>query len=347
MKEVFCDIAVVGAGPAGLAAAAAAQNSGAENIIIVEQDPRVGEILQKYIQAGFRLYQFGEEKSRSSQEKREASEVSCCLNSVVKQIRGKSLICITPDGVVQLHFSALILAIGGRGQTNLQTSCCPVNYYTTRTGIDGKDWRRPQGSKGVVILGSGDNSMILARRLTQGGIRIRAVLELAAELTGSAHRKEQCLDRFQIPLLLSHTVVDMVGTEPLESVTVAPVDVNGQVLMEKAIVIPCDRLLTPESDFNFLLSHNGERLLSRITEGIQVNRFGQTRIPWVFACGDLLRLHSTEDSTGLEAETVGRYAVLYAKGGLPFEPCSDRGEGARSSLGAVFLLSNMASRTGY
>ena len=171
--------------------------------------------------------------------------------------------------------------------------------------------------KEVVILGSGDIGMIMARRLTLEGAKVKAVVELMPFLAGLQRNKVQCLDDFGIPLLLSHTVINITGVDRVESVTIAPVDENKKPILDKAEVIPCDTLLLsvgliPENE----LTTTAGISLSGITKGATVNQFMQTEIPYVFACGNVLHVNDLVDNVSRESEQAGKYAAKYAAGVL-------------------------------
>lgn len=313
MRERFCDIAVVGAGPAGLAAAAAALKGGAENVILVEQK---GEMpAEKPGNTGRKRR--GRETGgirRFPEEKEGGTAFTCCRKTIATQIRGKTLLCMNPEGIFQIHFSALILAMGCKAAgEGAAVPCCPNNGFYTAEQIDSCPPNTGKTDRGVVILGSSDDSLLLARRMAQKGARVRGVVESLPEMAGSVSHKEQCLDVFQIPLFLSHTVVDVWGTDRVESVTLAPVDSERRIQTERAFVVPCDTLVySQKEDFR-----SAELFLSEMPFGIKVNRLNQTQVPWVFACGDMLRRNAAESQAAREGAAAGRYATLYARGGLP------------------------------
>ena len=311
MRERFCDIAVVGAGPAGLAAAAAALKGGAENVILVEQK---GEMpAEKPGNTGRKRR--GRETGgirRFPEEKEGGAAFTCCRKTIATQIRGMTLLCMNPEGFLQIHFSALILAMGrkaageGRGAPR-----CPNNGFYTAEQIDGCPPNTGKPGRGVVILGSSDDSLLLARRMAQSGVRVRGIVEPLPEMAGSVSHKEQCLDVFRIPLFLSHTVIDVWGAD--RSVTLAPVDSDHRIQTERAFVVPCDTLVySQKKDLR-----PAELFLSEMPFGIKVNRLNQTQVPWVFACGDMLRRNAAESQVAREGAAAGRYATLYARGGLP------------------------------
>lgn len=340
MKEYFCDVVIVGAGPAGLAAAVSAKDSGAESVIIIERDIHAGGILQQCIHAGFGLKYFGEELTGPEyaerfQNKAEEAGVNLLLDTTAMEIKNKILVCSSREGMVRINFGALVLAMGCREKTraNLMIpGSRPAGIYTAGTAQKLINLYGDKIGKEVVVLGSGDIGMIMARRMSLEGAHVKCVVELMPFLAGLNRNKVQCLDDFDIPLLLSHTVVDITGIDRVESVTIAPVDGNKQPIMEQAEVIPCDTLLLsvgliPENE----LSRTGNVSLSGITKGAEVNQYKQTNVPYIFACGNVLHVNDLVDHVSQESEDAGHYAALYAKGKLSEGKVIDvkAGEGVR------------------
>ena len=326
MKELFYDVVVVGAGPAGLAAAMSAKESGANKVAIVERDIRAGGILQQCIHAGFGLAYFGQELTGPEYaekfwEKVADADIDVMFETTALEIREKVLVCVNKTGLMYVNFGAIVLAMGCRERTraNLMIpGSRPAGIYTAGTAQKLINLYGHKIGKEVVILGSGDIGMIMARRLTLEGAKVKAVIELMPFLAGLVRNKVQCLDDFGIPLMLSHTIVDITGVDRVQSVTVAPVDENRQPIMEKAEVIPCDTLLLsvgliPENE----LTRSAEVTLSGITKGASVNQFMQTEKPWVFACGNVLHVNDLVDNVSRESERAGRFAALYAQDKLP------------------------------
>lgn len=325
MREVYCDVAVVGAGPAGLAAAHSAKETGAEKVVIVERDVHAGGILQQCIHAGFGLKYFGEELTgpeyaEKFEAKVKASGIEMMLDTTALEVADGVLVCTSREGIVHIHYGALVLAMGCRERTRANLvipGSRPAGIYTAGTAQRLMNIYGHHVGREIVILGSGDIGMIMARRLTLEGAHVKAVVELMPFLAGLVRNKVQCLDDFGIPLLLSHTVVDITGVDRVESVTIAPVDENKKPIMEQAQVIACDTLLLsvgliPENE----LSKTAGVPLSGITKGAVVNQFKQTEVPSVFACGNVLHVNDLVDHVSTESESAGHYAALYAAGRL-------------------------------
>ena len=328
-NETACDVAVVGAGPAGLAAAEAARAAGAGRGVVVERDVRPGGILQQCIHPGFGLSMFGEELTGPEYaaryvERANAAGVELLTGTTALELRGGELVCAAPGGILHVRFGALVLAMGCRERTRANLvipGARPSGIYTAGTAQRLINLYGDKVGKEVVILGSGDIGMIMARRLTMEGAHVKAVVELLPFLAGLARNKAQCLDDFGIPLLLSHTVVDIDGVDRLSSVTVAPVDDKRRPIPGKEEKIACDTLLLsvgliPENE----LSRTGGIELSPVTRGPVVNQYKQTSNPAVFACGNVLHVNDLVDHVSRESAEAGRNAALFAAGKLPAAP---------------------------
>ena len=325
MKNYNCDVVVVGAGPAGMAAAISAKKNGAAQVIVIERENRLGGILKQCIHAGFGLQYFGEELTGPEYAERFAdlckdAGITFLMNTTAMEIKEKTLVCVNTEGVAQIHFGALVLAMGCRERTraNLMIpGSRPAGIYTAGTAQKLINIFGNKVGKEVVILGSGDIGMIMARRLSLNGAKVKAVVEIMPYLAGLTRNKVQCLDDFDIPLLLSHTVVDITGVDRVESVTIAPVNEKRQPIMEQAQTIPCDTLLLsvgliPENE----LTRTAEVSLSGITKGAVVNQYKQTDKPYIFACGNVLHVNDLVDHVSHESEDAGKFAALYAAGKL-------------------------------
>ena len=321
-----CNVAVVGAGPAGLAAAEAAKLAGADKVLIIERDTRAGGILQQCIHPGFGLKMFGEELTGPEYagrylDRANAAGVEILTGTTALQLRDGELVCAGPDGILHVRFGALVLAMGCRERTRANLvipGSRPSGIYTAGTAQKLINLYGDKVGKEVVILGSGDIGMIMARRLTLEGAHVKAVVELMPFLAGLTRNKVQCLDDFNIPLLLSHTVIDIDGVDRLTGVTIAPVDEKRRPILDKQEKIACDTLLLsvgliPENE----LSRTGGIALSPVTRGPLVNQYKQTSNPAVFACGNVLHVNDLVDHVSRESAEAGTCAALYAAGKLP------------------------------
>lgn len=340
MRELMCDVAVIGAGPAGLAAAAAAKKNGADKVVIIERDENPGGILQQCIHPGFGLNYFYEELTgpeyayRFIQEaKKEGVEVF--FNTMALELREQELMCSAADGILRVKAGAFVLAMGCRERTRANLvipGSRPAGIYTAGTAQKLINIQGRMVGKKVVILGSGDIGMIMARRMTLEGAEVKAVVEIMPYLAGLRRNKVQCLDDFEIPLLLSHTVTDITGVDRVEKVTVAPVDESKKPIYKKSLEIRCDTLLLsvgliPENE----LTKGRNVPLSAVTKGAVVNQYMQTEIPSIFACGNVLHVNDLADNVSRESEGAGRSAALYTAEKLPSGAAvkAEPGEGVR------------------
>ncbi len=320
-----CDVVIVGCGPAGLAAAIAARKNNARSVLIVERDAYSGGILQQCIHPGFGLKYFNEELTGPEYAQRFIDEVvennvEILFDTMAIHIDKNVLTCINTQGVLKINAGAIILAMGCRERTRANLfipGSRPAGIYTAGTAQRLMNIQGHKVGKEVTILGSGDIGMIMARRMTLEGATVKAVVEIMPFLTGLTRNKVQCLDDFEIPLLLSHTIVDITGVERVESVTVAPIGPDNNPLLEKSQTISCDTLLLsvgliPENE----LSKTGEVPLVPATKGASVNQFMQTLKPNIFACGNVLHVNDLVDNVSKEGEIAGKYAALFSRGEL-------------------------------
>ena len=318
------DLVVIGAGPAGLAAAISAKKNGVQDLVVVERNGWLGGILPQCIHDGFGLELFKEQLTGPEYAQRyidELKELSIpfMLNSMVLEITPeKKLFVASPEGLFCFNAKAIILAMGCRERTRGQIcipGTRPAGVYTAGVAQNLINLKNVMVGRDVVILGSGDIGLIMARRLTLEGARVRAVVEILPRTNGLPRNVQQCLIDYGIPLLLSHTVTEIDGQNRVESVTVSPVDKNLKPIEGKEKRISCDTLLLsigliPEND----LSKNCGVELSSVTGGAVVDDTLETSVQGVFACGNVLHVHDVVDFVTLEAERAGKSAAEYILG---------------------------------
>lgn len=319
------DLVIIGGGPAGMSAAVAAYDAGIKDILILERDSALGGILQQCIHNGFGLHKFGEELTGPEYAGRYEKQVKernipFKLNTMVLDISSDRVITATnsDEGMFQIQAKAIILAMGCRerpkGALNI-AGTRPSGIYSAGTAQKLVNMMGYIPGRNIVILGSGDIGLIMARRMTLEGAKVHAVCELMPYSGGLARNIEQCLNDFDIPLKLSHTVVEIHGKERLEGVTIAKVDETGRPIAKTREYIPCDTLLLsvgliPENE----LSKSAGIELDRITGGAVVDQDRQTTCNGIFACGNVLHVHDLVDFVSDEAEIAGKNAAEYIKG---------------------------------
>lgn len=318
------DIVIVGGGPAGLAAALAARENGVADILILEREDRLGGILNQCIHNGFGLHTFQEELTGPEYaaryiEKVEELQIPYKLQTMVLNIMPDKRVAAMnrEDGLFEVQAKAVILAMGcrerPRGALNIP-GFRPAGIYTAGTAQRLVNIEGFLPGRKIVILGSGDIGLIMARRLTLEGARVQAVVEILPKSGGLQRNIVQCLEDFDIPLLLRHTVVDIKGRERVSGVTVSAVDEQGKPIPGTGQEYDCDTLLLsvgliPENE---LTRELGARM-DLATHGPVVNEKLETTIPGVFACGNVLHVHGLVDSVSEEAAEAGKNATVYIK----------------------------------
>ena len=320
------DLVIVGGGPAGLAAAEAAFDAGTKSILILERDKELGGILNQCIHNGFGLHTFKEELTGPEYAGRFIQHVKdrgieYKLGTMVLDIHpDKTVVAMNrEDGLFEIPAKAVILAMGcrerPRGALNIP-GYRPAGIYSAGTAQRLVNMEGFMPGRDVVILGSGDIGLIMARRMTLEGAKVHVVAELMPYSGGLKRNIVQCLDDYGIPLKLSHTVVDIKGKRRVESVTIAQVDAKNKPIPGTEIEYPCDTLLLsvgliPENE----LSRSAGVEMNPVTNGPVVNDMFETTIPGVFACGNVLHVHDLVDFVSQEAAAAGKAAAKYIQNG--------------------------------
>ena len=320
------DIVVVGGGPAGMAAAVAAYDSGIKNLAIIDREPELGGILRQCIHNGFGLHKLGKELTGPEYAAVYETEVAkrnimVYYETMVTSVSPEKLVTAqNKNGILKIKAKSVILAMGcrerSRGALNI-SGTRPAGIYSAGTAQKLLNCEGFAVGKTAVILGSGDIGLIMARRMSLEGSKVEAVCEIMPYSGGLTRNIVQCLEDFNIPLYLSTTVAEIHGKDRVEGVTIANVDENRQIIESTKRYIPCDTLLLsvgliPENE----LTIGAKIALDPVTSGAVVDEHRMTEIDGIFACGNVLQVHDLVDYVSDEAEIAGRSAAMYIKNEL-------------------------------
>ncbi len=323
MAALLKDLVVIGAGPAGMAAALAARENGVDNILILERSAKAGGILNQCIHNGFGLHYFKEELTGPEYAGKFAdminqTDIETMYNTMVLGVSPqKEIRAVNEKGVLQIKAKAIVLAMGCRERTRgalnipgsrpagIMTAGAAQLFVNTNGYMPGKE---------VVILGSGDIGLIMARRMTLEGAKVKLVCELMPHSGGLQRNIVQCLEDFDIPLKLSHTIAQIHGNTRLEGVTVVKVDDQLKAIPGTAEFVSCDTLLLsvgliPENELTLGAGVD----MDHVTGGPLVNEGMQTSVSGIFACGNVVHVHDLVDFVTLESQRAGEMAAGYIK----------------------------------
>ena len=319
------DIVIIGGGPAGTAAAVAAYDAGVKDVLIIERGKELGGILNQCIHNGFGLTRFKENLTGSEYAARFNNEIAkrnieVLTNTIVLNLTSdKTVTASNKSGIFTVKAKAVILAMGCRerskGALNIP-GYRPAGLFSAGTAQKYINIKGEGIGKNIVILGSGDIGLIMARRMTLEGAKVLAVCEIMPHSSGLRRNIVQCLDDFNIPLYLSHTITYIHGRERVEGVTIARVDENKKPIAESERFIACDTVLfsvglIPENE----LTRKAGITINPKTRGAEVDETRQTSVPGIFSCGNVLQVHDLVDFVSEEAELTGGSAARYVLSG--------------------------------
>ena len=338
------DIVIVGGGPAGMAAAVAAFDSGIKDVVILDREEEPGGILRQCVHNGFGLHKLGKELTGPEYAAEYAAlvkerNIKVYTETTVLKVSPERVVTATNrDGILKIEAGAVVLAMGcrerSRGALKIPGTR-PSGIYSAGTAQKLINCKGYMVGKKAVILGSGDIGLIMARRMSLQGAKVEAVCELMPYSGGLTRNIVQCLEDYDIPLYLSTTVAEIHGRKRLEGVTIAQVDENRVPIEETKRFIECDTLLLscgliPENE----LTREAGISLDRVTSGAVVDQNRQTDVPGIFACGNVLQVHDLVDYVSDEAEIAGKGAADFVKGQLKTGTCfaTKPGNGVRYVL---------------
>lgn len=322
------DIAVIGGGPGGMAAAVAAKRAGAEQVLVLERDYDLGGILPQCIHDGFGTFVMKERLTGPEYADRykalvNDSRVECLLNTTVLEIgEDRTILAVNPDqGMLKFKCGAVVLAMGCRERTRFQVlipGTRPAGVFTAGAVQRLVNIEGLLPGKRAVILGSGDIGLIMARRLTLEGVEVEGVYEILSQPSGLTRNVVQCLHDYNIPLYLEHTISLIHGRKRVEGVTICRVDARRKPITGTERFVPCDTVvvsvgLIPENE----LSEKAGINIDQITGGPVVDEWMETSQPGIFACGNVLNVYDLVDYVTYTGETAGRAAARFIKGQLP------------------------------